>query len=349
MARNSKKPGAVEHSFASGKTGETHPSFQPVAAVCAQGRQGEPASNEYLLDILASAINALRKTASSTILEIGFRLIEAKALVEHGDWLPWLERNFQWTDRTAQRYISVYGLASKYDTVSDLELPLKALYQLAAPSTPAAAIEEVITRAESGEKLSGGAVVEIVQKTIAQKTADKYVKAQKAAAKMVPASSVSGIPSPAEFFPVAKGCGMPSSKGLASPVSRIAHAPSGAIRSSKGLAFKQEKDDEADTMEYQKKIGFVIESLDILLEDGRSIGEALFDEMMVFGVRPSSPVARFIMTLKLQWTTTELSASPAQQVSKVLTELIEQYSGEPGIVAALELARVTIEGGVLLP
>jgi hypothetical protein len=45
----------------------------------------------------------------------------------------------------AQRYISVAEL-SKSDTVSDLSIPLKSLYLLAAPSTPEEVRKEIIAR-----------------------------------------------------------------------------------------------------------------------------------------------------------------------------------------------------------
>jgi hypothetical protein len=61
--------------------------------------------------------------------------------------LPWLEREFGWDERTAQRYISAHELALKYDTVSDLDLPLRGLYLLAAPSTPDEARQAVIEAA----------------------------------------------------------------------------------------------------------------------------------------------------------------------------------------------------------
>jgi hypothetical protein len=71
--------------------------------------------------------------------------------------------NFGWTERTAQRYMSVYELVAKYDIMSDLDLPMTTLVQLAAPSTPPEAVEEVIDRAEAGEKLTGAEVKKAVR------------------------------------------------------------------------------------------------------------------------------------------------------------------------------------------
>lgn len=44
------------------------------------------------------------------IIEIGEKLISVKAALEHGEWLPWVEANLNFTPRTAQRYI---GAAEK--------------------------------------------------------------------------------------------------------------------------------------------------------------------------------------------------------------------------------------------
>src|ERR1700730_4793538 len=108
-------------------------------------------SNEQLLELLASTINALRKRVSGDVIEIGQRLVD-KALAGHGNWLPWLEREFGWTDDTALNYMRVYE-KFKNRNFRDLDLPVSSLYLLAAPSTPPEAVETVIERAKAGEKV----------------------------------------------------------------------------------------------------------------------------------------------------------------------------------------------------
>jgi hypothetical protein len=64
------------------------------------------------LALLASRINA-EHTAVASSLRQGLRhamaagelLIEAKALVKHGRWLPWLREHCEISDRTAQLYM----------------------------------------------------------------------------------------------------------------------------------------------------------------------------------------------------------------------------------------------------
>jgi hypothetical protein len=69
---------------------------------------------------------------------------DCKAQCGHGKWLPWLEREFGWDERTAQRYLGVHQLAAKYDTVSDFDIPMRGLYLLARPSTPEEARQAVV-------------------------------------------------------------------------------------------------------------------------------------------------------------------------------------------------------------
>jgi hypothetical protein len=115
---------------------------------------GDLIAREVTLADHADAIRALGKRVIADVTEIGRRLTEAKRIAGHGNWLPWLEREFRWTDRTALNFMRVHELAMKSETVSDLDIPVRGLYLLAAPSTPDEARAEVIARAESGEALS---------------------------------------------------------------------------------------------------------------------------------------------------------------------------------------------------
>jgi hypothetical protein len=109
-----------------------------------------------------TAIRQLGKQTVENVVEIGRRLIECKKLVGHGNWLPWLEREFRWSDRTALNFMRVAEL-SKSETVSNLNLPVKALYLLTAPSTPTEARDEIIDRAEAGETVPVAKVKRIIK------------------------------------------------------------------------------------------------------------------------------------------------------------------------------------------
>jgi hypothetical protein len=115
---------------------------------------GDLIASEATLADHASAIRALGKRVIADVIEIGRRLTDAKRIAGHGNWLPWLEREFGWTEKTAQRFMQVHDAAIKNDKLSDLNLPVSGLYLLAQPSTPDEARDEVITRTEGGEALS---------------------------------------------------------------------------------------------------------------------------------------------------------------------------------------------------
>jgi hypothetical protein len=87
-------------------------------------------SDRSLADIesvLASALHRERLT----VIDIGKLLLEAQRKVEHGQWLPWLERHFGKSERTAQNYMLAAEWAIKNATVADLKLRPSAIYWLA--------------------------------------------------------------------------------------------------------------------------------------------------------------------------------------------------------------------------
>lgn len=121
----------------------------------------------------AAVIRALGKRVIRDIIEIGRRLSDAKQALGHGNFLPWLEREFRWDERTARNFMQVNELALKSAKFSDLELPVSGLYLLARPSTPEEAREEVVTRAEAGEHLSVADVQRIVDDALFKQAEEK--------------------------------------------------------------------------------------------------------------------------------------------------------------------------------
>jgi hypothetical protein len=118
--------------------------------------------NACTLARYANDIRVLRKQVSSDIIEIGRMLVESKKLVGHGNWLSWLEREFQWTDDTALNYMRVHELAKNRNFRDLSKIPISGLFLLAAPSTPEVAKLEATSRAEAGEPMTVNTVKEIV-------------------------------------------------------------------------------------------------------------------------------------------------------------------------------------------
>jgi hypothetical protein len=111
----------------------------------------------------AAEIRRLGKRVITDVIEIGERLTKCRRIAGHGNWLPWLDREFGWTEQTALNFMRVAEL-NKSKTVLDLDLPVKALYLLAAPSTPEPAKTEIIERAKAGEALRVIEVKRVVER-----------------------------------------------------------------------------------------------------------------------------------------------------------------------------------------
>ncbi len=95
-------------------------------------------------------IGSLQQRLITDIIEIGRTLLRVKETVGHGHFLPWLRGEFDWTERTAQNFMSAaerFGPNPK--CVS--HLPLATVYRLAAPGTPDDLREKIIARLEGGE------------------------------------------------------------------------------------------------------------------------------------------------------------------------------------------------------
>jgi hypothetical protein len=130
----------------------------------------------------ADAIKALGKRIIADLIEIGRRLCECKAILGHGNWLPWLEREFGWSDDTALNFMRAHELA-KFRNFTDLSLPPSALYLLARPSTPETIRDEILARAET-ERLSHSEVKQLIDQSRGIKSATPLDELRKLIARM---------------------------------------------------------------------------------------------------------------------------------------------------------------------
>lgn len=85
-------------------------------------------------DIEAITVEILdaKRAGGEAILTIGRGLMEAKALLSHGEWLPWLEERVEFSEKAAQRFMLLARKYSNPTTLSDLGAS-KALILLAIP------------------------------------------------------------------------------------------------------------------------------------------------------------------------------------------------------------------------
>jgi hypothetical protein len=118
--------------------------------------------NDSVLSKHAVEIRKLGRRAAADIIKIGRRLTECKKFVGHGNWLPWLEREFGWSDETARKFMRAYEFARRCKSQQGWNMANSALHLLAKPSTPEAARDEFVARAQAGVPISAKAVRDFV-------------------------------------------------------------------------------------------------------------------------------------------------------------------------------------------
>ena len=95
-----------------------------------------------------------RRVTLLCAIEIGRRLVEAKEMLPHGEWLPWLQRETEFSSSSAQRYMKVYeeygatqiglfGPETNTQTFADLPIS-KALALISVPESERIEFAEVV-------------------------------------------------------------------------------------------------------------------------------------------------------------------------------------------------------------
>lgn len=113
------------------------------------------------LQTSASTVRDLASDALTSIAKIGAELVKAKEALDHGQWERWVDEEFGWAKRTAERYMAV---ARAYPQLEHgHRYAANALYLLASPSTPEQAREMAANAAASGETITLARAQEIVR------------------------------------------------------------------------------------------------------------------------------------------------------------------------------------------
>lgn len=82
--------------------------------------QADPAEATRDIAAVTCEILHLKQELARNIVDIGLRLIEAKEMLSHGEWLPWLEAQAQFSEKTAQNYMRVAREFPNPQLVADL-------------------------------------------------------------------------------------------------------------------------------------------------------------------------------------------------------------------------------------
>ena len=84
------------------------------------------------IEIITDEILDAKRAGGEAILTIGRCLIEAKDMLPHGEWLPWLNERVELSERTAQKFMRLAQKWSNPSALADLGAT-KALMLLALP------------------------------------------------------------------------------------------------------------------------------------------------------------------------------------------------------------------------
>ena len=95
------------------------------------GLQKPPPLSRTIADVTAE-IRFYKAQTVQSVIEIGRCLTEAKGLLEHGQWMTWLEQNVEISDRTARKYLQLAEQFSNRPPVANLTYT-KLLALLAVP------------------------------------------------------------------------------------------------------------------------------------------------------------------------------------------------------------------------
>lgn len=113
------------------------------------------------------------KRTAEDIVAIGQDLNAVKERMPHGQFLPWIQSEFEMGQRTAYNFMAVADqFGDKLAKFANLKP--SAIFELAAPSTPEPIRQEVIARSEAGEEVT---LKEI--KELKRKLAEESAKAEK--------------------------------------------------------------------------------------------------------------------------------------------------------------------------
>jgi hypothetical protein len=171
----------------------------------------------------AAEIRRLGKRVVADVIEIGRRLGECRLILKgEGCWRAWLDSELRLSPQTAGRFIQVHELSQGRSNLEHLDLPVSALYQLAAPSTPTEARDAVLDLAANGEPLTHAQVKHTIDtakgrkqpvKRSKRETSRRRLKSQNSAPKPPNAFAHLGAPRATISAPTAPARSSASSHG----------------------------------------------------------------------------------------------------------------------------------------
>jgi hypothetical protein len=107
---------------------------------------------------MRAAAHHIQQLLHAAHYDVGRELLGIKKQIEHGQFIDWVERECQMQIRTAERAMMAADMVEKNDNLS--YLPQDGVLALAARSTPAPVVNQIIERVDAGERPSAAQIKE---------------------------------------------------------------------------------------------------------------------------------------------------------------------------------------------
>lgn len=128
-------------------------------------------------------ITGYQRRMAADIVSIGKLLLEVKGRLEHGQFGAWLQHYFAWSQPTASRMMQAAETFKSFN-LNSLSIDQSALYLLSSNQCPDETREEIIERAEKGERITHASVKQALHELVGDDD-DEPVRTRRAQAKPV--------------------------------------------------------------------------------------------------------------------------------------------------------------------
>ena len=108
-----------------------------------------PSMGPRTIETVTAEILDIKQRWAEDFISLGRRLCEAKELLDHGEWLPWLEQRVQFSERTAQKFMQI---SRAYENNATLALDLGSEKAFALLALPEEAREDIL---QNGATVNG--------------------------------------------------------------------------------------------------------------------------------------------------------------------------------------------------
>ena len=145
---------------------------QPASEITKFNYQDLDSQQRTEVEQATAAIKERLRKAAQDIWEIGKMLSDVQSKLQRGQFDDWIETEFDWSRRTAYKFISVYKRFDRDVNLEEINIATSALYLLAAESTPEDIRQEFIQKAHEGEKVTHQQVLKVVKQARQQPAED---------------------------------------------------------------------------------------------------------------------------------------------------------------------------------